>query len=302
MILVVSPYHMTSREPAAVVASLLGEVIVAPMPTPSGALTREAVTDAATRVPGYIELMESWEWARPFFAGGLMGTTFAGEDPFDDLPAVRETIEEDDRYSALRPFMRTVLEEESDVVVGAISRDVMKAGPDPAINVPLSAAIDRFSARHALTIVRSAAQSEAQRAEERIARPVLRFAMETLTQAPTHRLLEYRTTFEDELLALREAIGAEDESQARRAADALSRGLERERVELTRTEDPDDLRVIPGMVSVSLVELPVDAVLISGAAAAKRVLGRNEPGVRHDQGGTLRSLVIRPIGGRSPRR
>lgn len=304
MILLVSPYHMTSREPAAMVSMVLARNVITAMPTPTGTLTKETVSETAARVPRYIELMESWDWAMPMFAGGFCGTTFAGEDPLDEVHGVCDDIEQDDLYAALRPFMRTVLEQESDVVIGAISRDLIKAGPDPAISVPLSAAMDRFAARHGLVAVRSESKSSAQKAEQKLAKPILKFAFETLLQAPTSRLLEMRTTFEPELERLRDAIELEDEPAARVAADMLTQMFDREREDLLRVENPDDVRAISGLVSVSLSELPEDAVLLSSAAAAIRVLGRQDEGHPVDQVpmGVVRSLTIRPIGGRMPRR
>lgn len=304
MILVVSPYHMSSHEPAAMVAMVLARNIVTAMPTPAGSISKESVSETASRVPRYVELMESWDWALPMFAGGICGTTFAGEDPLDEVLGVCDDIENEDLYAPLRPFMRTVLEQESDTVISAISRDVIKAGPDPAISVPLTAAIDRFASKHGLIAVRSESKSAAQKAEQKLMRPLVRFAFETLLQAPSNRLLEMRTTFESELVRLREALDAEDESAARVAADMITQSFEREREDLLRVEDPDDVRAISGLVSVTLAELPENAVLLSSAAAATRVLGRQDEAATCSDSptGIVRSLMIRPIGGRTPRR
>jgi len=304
VILVVSPYHMTTREPAAMVSMVLARNVITAMPTPAGMLSRETVADAAARVPKYVELMESWDWAMPLFAGGVCGTTFAGEDPLDDVLSVCADIESCDTYATLRPFMRTILEQGNDQVISAISKDVMKAGPDPAISVPLSAALDRFAARHDLIAVRSETKSTAQKAEASLARPILRFAFETLLQGPTSRLLEIRTELELELNRLREAAEAHDEQAARIAADALTASFDRDREDFLRNDNPDDVRAISGMVSVALNELPADAVLTSSAFAATRVLGRGhmDPDIPEAPTGVVRSLLIRPIGGRPPRR
>ncbi len=304
MILVVSPYHMTTREPAAMVSMVLARNVVTAMPTPAGALSRDAVTDAASRVPKYAELMESWDWAMPLFSGGVCGIAFAGEDPLDYVRSVCADIETNDRYATLRPFMRTILEQGDDRVIGAISRDVIKAGPDPAISVPLSAAIDRFASRHDLIAVRSESKSTAQKAETRLASPILRFAFETLLQGPTSRILEIRTELEAELDAMRVAIDTHDEPAARSAADAITAAFERDREDFLRNDDPDDVRSIAGMVSVSLSELPADAVLTSSAFAATHVLGRgpSDSEVAVVDRSVVRSLTIRPIGGRAPRR
>ena len=51
MILVVSPYHMSSHEPAAMVAMVLARNIVTAMPTPAGSISKESVSETASRVP-----------------------------------------------------------------------------------------------------------------------------------------------------------------------------------------------------------------------------------------------------------
>ena len=79
-------------------------------------------------------------------------------------------------------------------------------------------------------------------------------------------------------------------------------GVEQERIELTRIDDPDDPRVVIGLVSVTLAELPVDAVLTASSLAAASVLGHLQPEIPGPQGASLRVLQIAPIGGRTPRR
>ena len=210
MIILVSPYHMTTREPAAMASLALAEYVVTAMPTPAGAATREAVTQAAERVSYYADLMHRWEWARPLFDAGVCGTAMSGEDPLDDILNISRAIDEDDRYAGLRPFMRTVLEEQGDDMLRALCRDVIRTGPDPAISVPVTASLDRFAYRHDLVVV--------------------------------------------------------------------------------------------GLVSVTLAELPVDAVLTASSLAAASVLGHLQPEIPGPQGASLRVLQIAPIGGRTPRR
>lgn len=302
MNVLVSPYHMTTREPAAMASLTLAERVVTALPTPGGVPTREAVTTAARRVTVYADLMHLWEWATPLFDAGVCGTAFEGEDPLSELAGVTRTIEGDDRFAELRPFMRAVLEEAGDDLLRAICRDVIRAGPDPAILVPLTAGLDRFAHRFDLVAARSAVRSRAERYESSLASPVLRFALPVILQGPAERVIECRMRLADELDALRAAIEFQDDAGTRAAAEAFGVGIERERAELTRMEDPVEPRVVIGLVSVALAELPVDAVLTASALAAASVLGREQPARAGLADDAVRVLQIAPIGGRSPRR
>jgi len=302
VIILVSPYHMTTREPVAMASLALAEYVVTALPTPAGAPTREAVTRAAERVTQYADLMHLWEWAMPLFDAGLCGTSMSGEDPLDELLTVSRAIDEDDRYAGLRPFMRTVLAEAGDDMLRALCRDVIRTGPDPAISVPVTAGLDRFAHRHDLIAARSHDRSKAQRYESQLATPVMRFALPVILQGPADRILEYRGRMLEELELLLQAIEAEDEQGARVAADAVAIGVEREHIELTRVDDPDDPRVVIGLVSVTLAEQPVDAVLTASSLAATSVLGHEQPEIRTAESQSLRVIQIAPIGGRAPRR
>lgn len=302
MILVVSPYHMTTREPAAMASLVLAEHAVAPLPTPAGAATRDEVTRAVVRITQYSELLQSWDWARPLFDAGICGTTLFGEDPLDDLPGVIRGIDVDERYASLRPFMGAMLEASGDEMLRAVCRDVIRAGPDPAVSVPVSACLDLFALRHDAVCVRSHERSQAQRYESGLSEVLLRCALPVILQGPADRLIEYRRRLAELLEALRLAIAALDERQARMIADAIGAGVERERAELVRVEDPDEPRVIIGLVSVTLCEQPADAVLVASSLAAAGILGRDRPEISRGPAHTVRVLQIAPIGGRSPRR
>lgn len=302
MILLVSPYHMTTREPAAMASIALADLVVTALPTPSGAATRDAVTRAAARVTQYAELLQSWEWARPLFDAGICGTSLGGEDPLDDLVGVIRAIDENDSYAGLRPFMRNTLEATGDEMLRALCRDVIRTGPDPAVSVPVSACLDRFAHRHDLIAARSLGRSQAQRYESGLASQILRCAVPVILQGTAARLIEFRQRLGDELATLRSAIEAGDEAVARIAAEALGVGVERERAELTRIDDPDDPRIVIGLVAITLSQQPADAVLTASSLAAAGILGRDRPEVATESPESIRVLQIAPIGGRSPRR
>ena len=123
-----------------------------------------------------------------------------------------------------------------------------------------------------------------------------------ILQGSAERVIEFRQRLADELEMLRQTIETGDETGARAVTDALAAGVERERAELTRVEDVDDPRVIIGLVSLTMSEQPVDAVLTASSLAAASVLGGEEPAMPSIQSASLRVMQIAPIGGRSPRR
>lgn len=301
-VVALSPYHLTTREPAAMAMLLLAEHAVTLMPAPFGgrvgaSVSRAAVDDAARATPVYLSFMESWQWAMPLFREGVVGSVFAGEDAADDARAACGRVVTDAGLSPLRRFMRPELFEDDRAYLSAVARDVLRAGPDPAVSVPLLAGLDSFAARHGLAVARSHAVSVAQRAEQRMGRRLAAFVVPVLTQASGERVLLGRALLEEPLSALREAAaralrpiaagdGGVDESALpglKSAAAAYAAAFEAHRADLTAPPgryDADEVRVVAEEVSVSLLALPVDAVLRSSLAAAWAVDGPGRGGGR----------------------
>lgn len=90
--LVLSPYLLTSRDPAALAAMLLGDHVTTILPVPAGSLDRGSVRAAMRRSPQFARLLESWRWIAPTFEAGVAGSTSRGRDPIDDAAACRERI------------------------------------------------------------------------------------------------------------------------------------------------------------------------------------------------------------------
>lgn len=301
MIAALSPYLMTTREPAAMVALLLADYVVTVVPSPDGAPTRSAVGEAAGSIPSYLELLESWSWSMPLWQAGVVASEFEGDDAIDDIRAAVVQIETDDRFAAMRPLMHAALEDTGEFYLRRFADDLLKAGPDPAISVPVAAGIDRFAGRLGLSVVRGEPTSIAAKQEAGLMRTVARFAMPALMQAGGQRLLVAREELCDELNALRDTIDEGSEADMRAAAGEVTKAVERIGDDLARVTDPDEPRTILGTASVTLAELPVEAVQRSSCLAAGRMLGRQPTFEPIADGAIVRTIVVRRIGSRTGR-
>ncbi len=301
MIVALSPYLLTTREPAAMVSLLLADHAVTVIPTPEGVATRETVGLVAGSIPSYRQLLESWSWSVPLWEAGVVGSDFEGEDAIDDIRAALSEIETDDRFAAMRPLMHAALEDTGEVYLRRFADDLLKAGPDPAISVPVAAGIDRYAGRLGLTVARGEPASIAAKQEGGLLRTVARFAMPALMQAGGQRLLVAREELRGELDALRDAIEDGSEADMRHASGTLSGAAERIERELTRVTDPDEPRTILGMASVTLGELPVEAVQRSSCLAAGRMLGRETACAPEYDGALVRTIIVRRVGSRTGR-
>ena len=298
--LALSPYHLTSREVPAMLASFLGDRVVTLLP-----LERE---EADGTSPGLASLMDAWSWSAPLWDEGLLGSRLNDDDARGDIDKVLSEINDADCFAPLRPFVSMDGGEDPRRWLERVASDLLRGGPDPGLCVPMSAAIDRFAARRGVAVVRAGASSLAQQAEERLATRVFAFAMPLLAEADADRLLEARQRLEPQLDALREEVSCAfagalggDEVQAssvRSAADHFANAFERARADLLRTpDDPDDPRVVEAMVSVTGVLLPIDSVLRSSLAAVRRARGRGRGGALGPIPDTrVASLIVRRVG------
>ncbi|MEO1715643.1 MAG: hypothetical protein AAFR76_00910 [Planctomycetota bacterium] len=301
MIAALSPYLLTTREPAAMVTMLLADHVVTVVPSPDGVATRESVGLAAGSIPSYLELLESWSWSMPLWEAGVIASDFEGDDAIEDIRAALIQIETDDRFAAMRPLMHAALEDTGEVYLRRFADDLLKAGPDPAISVPVAAGLDRYAGRLGLNVVRGEPASVAAKQETGLMRTIARFAMPALMQAGGQRLLVAREELRDELDALRDCIDNGDEDEMRSASGELSEATERIADDLTRVTDPEEPRTILGTASVMLAELPAEAVQRSSCLAAGRMLGRQTAFEASSEGALVRTLVVRRIGSRSGR-
>jgi hypothetical protein len=290
MKIIVSPYHLTTREAPALAALQIASQVVTMMPTPSAGTSRRAITGAVAAAPKYLDLMESWRWAGPLWEAGLIAPTFEGFDAAADVRAAFEQIRADDRYAALRPLMKPRVFEDDRDYLQAVAADVLKGGPDPAVTVPVAAGLDQFAARHGLAVARATPTSVSQRAEAKLGERVAACAVPLLAQAGAERILLLREVLADELDALQGALESAWEGGASPAAlegasREYGRAFEANLDELTGSPEPDEPRVVVAMMAIAAGVLPSGAVLDSSVEALKVLgLGRRLAGAGRANG------------------
>ena len=328
MFAAVSPYHLTTREPPAMAALLLAERAVTFMPSPRG--TREDIEHAATQSPEYLRFIETWAWSMPLWQQGVITSALDdGDDAMGDMLTAWRLLGDDHRYAPLRPLARTGLFETQGEFLDAISRDLLRGGPDPGISLPLAAGIDRFAVRRGLVVMRSAPTSIAQKAEQHLGKRAFAVSLPILLQASAERLIEVRGLLADELECWAQAVNAIAESfgtpgdpdpalspdpalvrDVELAARALAHAFEHHRPFIT-SGGRDEVHVIDRVATITGIVLPVDAVLRSGVSAMRSISNRRPNGapttvavqtlpVVADTLGSSRvlSLVVKPLGAR----
>lgn len=279
MIIAVSPYHLTTREPAAMGALLLAEQVVTMLPAPLQGTQWGDVRQAAQRVPKYLEFMQSWRWSMPLWQSGVIVSSLEGHEAIGQLRSVCDRIEAEERLTPLRSLMKPELFEDHERYLDALANDLLRAGPDPGITVPVIAGLDEFAARHSAAVARPEPTSVVQKAESASAEEVMSFAIPALMQGDAERIEEARELLSDELDALRVAIAsvaAGDESGKKSIANPAreyARAFDRFRASLTEVRKEDDVRVVEGTVVVSGAWLPVDAALHASLSAMKTLSG-----------------------------
>jgi hypothetical protein len=321
MRIAVSPYHLTTKEPAAAAAFLLGESVVTMLPAPFNG-DRQHAEALSTRIPKYLDFIQSWRWTVPLWNAGVVASAVGGQDAVEDVRAVCARIASDERFGPLRPLMKPELFDTEEGYLEAVARDLLKAGPDPAITVPVAAGMDRFSMRCGLVPARSDPTSVVQRAEERLGKRAFAVGLPVLLQASGERLLRAREALDPELADLREALAAfadegvemtPDELLAAQgdlavAARGYASAFDTARDELVAPQEEDeDIRPIAGTVALTGLILPGDAVLTSSISAMRTLspaMARVAAGpttklpVRVDplEGRQFLTLVFRPLG------
>jgi hypothetical protein len=302
MRVVVSPYHLTTREPPVMAALLLAERVATLVPAPFSDRSRHAVESAARRSPRYLGLMESWRWSMPLWTCGLVAGDIDDDDASDDVRAAWERVARDDALRGLRPLMRESLFEDEARYLDAVAHDVLRGGPDPGVSVPVAAGLDALAARHGWLVARAEPVSVAQRAEAALGARVFSVAVPVLVQAGAERLLSAREQLTPELLALRAALAAaarvaqhavapdtqpdtgaalarlpgrvlEDLAQAAREYEGAFSACRADLLTPADARDPDEPAPLEGSVVLTGVVMPADAVLRSSAAAARVLAG-----------------------------
>lgn len=284
MRVILSPYHLTTREPPAMAALLLGEKIVTMMPAPLSDFGQSELHAAVRSSPRYMRFIESWSWSLPLWREGVIASSWRGDGPAGDVRDACRAIDERPEFEPLRPLMRRSLFEDQRDYLDLLAADLLKGGPDPGISVPMAAGLDRFATRHGLMVVRSEAVSVAQRAEVRGGSHLFALALPILIQAGGESVLRAREILAEELHALHRSmerptkLAVESVSHSecdlgplQEAAAAYCASFERNRTELCSVPR-DEERVIDGFVTLTALVMPSDSVL-SASLAAVRLLG-----------------------------
>lgn len=282
MRMAVSPYHLTTREPAAMAALLLADRVATLLPTPTAGAARDDLRRAASRVPAFVRIMESWSWSVPLWQAGVIARAIEGHDATPDVRHAYQRVHREPDLAPLRALMRAELFEGEDVYLEALSRDVLRAGPDPGITVPVAAGLDAFAARVGGVVARSDPSSVVQRAEATLGSRVLTVALPVLLQASGRRVVHARAILAEVLDPLREALAramlAHDDARADAIADLAVAAREyavafaEARDELTAgpdDTDEDHVRVVEGTVALTGLLLPADAVFRASIAALR---------------------------------
>ncbi|MBI1190333.1 MAG: hypothetical protein GC200_06595 [Tepidisphaera sp.] len=313
MILAVSPYHLTTREAPALVALLLADEVVTLVPSPRAILddtpAHIAAHEASRRSAAFAEFGKAWAWCAPLWREGVLRADLGGVSPVAEFERVAEMIRIDDRFSPLRVLMRD--EADAGVILDAISRDLLKGGPDPAYSVPIAAAMDRFSTREAIFVLRAGAHSIAQKAEQRFAKPLFSAAIPVLVQADAERLMHARQvlrTPREDLAAVFQEVPLMCGNSGMlnpRAAEGVAGACERFslafaelRDEIFRGSKDDDVRAIEGVAVLSAAAMPSDAVLRSSVQAMQSFSGRRSPAAPTSSTPSTLPAVFDPVEGR----
>lgn len=281
MDIAVSPYHLTTREPPAMAWLLLASRVFTLAPGPrrerGGHASTAAAMDAAARAPTYAQMMSAWEWSMPLWRAGVLQSSLDHDDASGDVHAVNQRIAHDPAYLCLRTLMRAELLDDDTRYLEALARDLLKGGPDPALSVPLVAALDRFASRHQMPVARAHPVSVAQRAELGLGESGAALALPVLTQATAARIIHARQVLDAPLAALRDAldgaIAAPDAATLRDAAGAYHNAFESRINEVLEGAKDDEIRAVPGVVVLTPMTLPANAVLASSVVAVETLAG-----------------------------
>lgn len=283
----ISPYHLTSREPAALAALLLAERVLTVLPTGPGSVTKASVRAWLRDAPRYVRLLESWRWSGALWRAGVIRSTLDGLDAADLADDARAAIAREDAWSPLRAFEHRDLHEPEDRL-DAWCADLLKGGPDPGWCVPVVAGLDRFARAHGLVGVRSGGRgaravtppSLTQRAESLLGRACFSVGVPVLLAAGGEVILRAREVLEPELVPLREAMAQalgsdpgpearEGQARVRTAAARLGAAFDAVKREWVDRDDEQGVRVEAGLVRIEARRLPADAALRASVAALR---------------------------------
>lgn len=310
MLVAVSPYHLTTREAPAMAALLLAEQVLTILPAPACEGTAESAHAAGARIPAYLRFMSTWSWTAPLWKAGVIISELEGQNAVEDMQAVSGLVDRDEQLAPLRRFMHSELYEDERAYLSAVAADLLKGGPDPGINVPVAAGLDRFASRHQIMVARAQPTSVVQVAEARMGESLGAVAVPVLLQADADRLLHARDVLADAIGSLWTAYaGVADPGGPgglRDAAGAYTDVYQSRYDDLMQGSGDDEVRVVEGTVTISAMKMPADVVLRSSLAAVagmerapRRVEATALPALYDPYAGrSFITLLIKPLGAR----
>lgn len=291
-------------------ALVLADSVVTLVPQPPTGTSRTDVRAAVQNSPRYLRLMESWRWSSPLWNSGVISSGVDDEEAACELAGVYESIASEDALAGLRPLTRGAREraaEDADKALDHIAGDLLRGGPDPGINIPIAAALDRFAARHGLCVVRAGATSIAQRAETRLGTKLFSIAMPLLVRAGGGRVQLLRNDLETELADVRESItdvlyadpvGRPNTDAISDAAETYAAAFRKWAADWAKGDDENAERICGGYVSITGMLMPADCVLRASQAAIHALSGnipRIEFGHADKSEPPVRVLMVREM-------
>ncbi len=280
--LILSPYDLSARSPAAMAALLLADHAVTLRPTPFEGTSRAAVADAVDASPRYLRFMESWRWTGPLWRGDpVLSAHHRDAEPFEEIRRVASLVEDDPALAVLRPLVESTLFHDGSAYLDAVSRDLLGGG-DPGVGIPLRAGLERFAARHALPIVRCSAGSMTDKLGLSLAKPVAKIDLPLMLDAGGEDLVALRTVLARDLRALRRQLRRLLSGDADAVADVVNAAREFESrfralagdFEPHRGGEPSRRPARPAMVSLTIALYPSDTTLRSASAAMIAATGQ----------------------------
>jgi hypothetical protein len=333
MLLALSPYHLTTRDPPAMAALLLADGVVTMLPAPVDRADLSEARTAAGQVPAYLVFMQSWTWTAPLWRAGVLTAEVDGQSAANDMREVFTQIARDAHLAPLRHFMHEGLVDDERRYLSALAADVLKGGPDPGISIPVIAGLDRFAIRCHALVSRPQPTSVVQANEAKMGLNLSAVALPMLLQADADRLIHAREVLGDVLRDLRAAyddlasaaceleggvlvspgVPAEQARQVTAAAAAYASAFESRRADLTDDCESDEVRCIEGTARVAAVRMPSDVVLRASLAAVSGMTRRPATAAAPATpnlptpfdpilGQSFVSLMIKPLGAAPPRR
>lgn len=290
MRLVLSPYDLSTRSPAAFMAILLASDDLGAttlLPRPFTESSPKAVREAAEVSPRYHRLIEHWRWSGPLWTAGVLRAGDEQGTPLDEARALCARIDADAELAPLRRMVSADVLRDEAAYLDAVSRDLLRGGGDPAVSVPVEAGIALHAARRSAVLVRTPSAAAAKRPSAAADRQRLRWSLCVPTRGEGAELLLLRDAMSPLLVALRGAIRAsiaamlegiddreldQDLERCSKSfneafAGSVSRGgtLARRGIDATMLE--------PAVVTATVARETADAELLAAARALRTLQG-----------------------------